>query len=212
MTQGRLLRGCYFTARVLYESTGQGGQVLLLRKVELETGKILQIHKLPEQYFGEGITLTGDTIIQLTWLSNTGLVYDKNSFNLLRQFSYTGEGWGITNDGQRLIMSNGSSTLTFLDRETLAPVGRIEVKDGDTLVDELNELEYVNGNILANVYPTDKIAIINPANGRVAGWIDLTGLLQTQSFSGQVSVLNGIAYDAQADRLFVTGKYWPFLI
>jgi glutaminyl-peptide cyclotransferase len=203
-------QGLLFDSGFLYEGTGNRGKSSV-RKVELETGKVLQIQKLPDEYFGEGITLNGETIVQLTWLSNTGLVFDKKSFSLLRKFSYTGEGWGITNDGARLIMSNGSSTLTFLDRETLSPAGSIEIQDGDTPIDELNELEYINGKILANVYRTEKIVIINPANGRVTGWIDLTGLLQTRTYSGQVSVLNGIAHDAQTGRLFVTGKYWPFL-
>ncbi len=203
-------QGLVFDSGVLYEGTGLNGRSSLC-KVELKTGKILQIYKLPEQYFGEGITVYKDTIIQLTFTSNTGLVYDKNSFALLRQFSYVGQGWGITNDGKRLIMSNGSSTLIFLDGKTFAPISHIEVYDGDTTVDKLNELEYVNGKIFANVWQTDKIAIIEPADGRVVGWVDLTGLLQIQPFSGQVDVLNGIAYDAQTDRLFVTGKFWPFL-
>jgi len=202
--------GLVFDSGVLYEGTGLNGRSSL-RKVELKTGKILQIYRLPEQYFGEGITVYKDTIIQLTWKSNTGLVYNKNSFALLHQFSYVGEGWGITNDGKRLVMSNGFSTLTFLDSETFAPISYIGVHESDTPIDNLNELEYVNGKIFANVWQTDKIAIIEPADGRVVGWVDLTGLLQTQSFSGQVDVLNGIAYDAQTDRLFVTGKFWPFL-
>ena len=202
--------GLVFESGVLYEGTGLNGRSSL-RKVELKTGKILQFYELPEQYFGEGITVYKDTIIQLTWKSNTGLVYNKNSFALLRQFSYVGEGWGITNDGNWLIMSNGSSILTFVDSETFAPISHIEVHDGDIHVDELNELEYVNGEIFANVWHTDKIAIIEPADGRVVGWVDLTGLLQTPPFSGRGDVLNGIAYDAQSDRLFVTGKFWPFL-
>jgi glutamine cyclotransferase len=202
--------GLVFDSGVLYEGTGLKGRSSI-RKVELETGEILQIYELPEQYFGEGITVHKDAIIQLTWRSNTGLVYDKSSFALLRQFSYVGEGWGIANDGKRLIMSNGSSTLIFLDSETLAPVRHIEVHDGDTPVYNLNELEYVDGKVFANVWQTDKIAIIEPAGGRVVGWVDLAGLLETQPFIGQVDVLNGIAYDAQADRLFVTGKFWPFL-
>ena len=179
--------------------------------VELETGKILQLYKLPEKYFGEGITAYKDTIIQLTWKSNAVLIYNNNSFALIRQFSYVGEGWGITNNGKRLIMSNGSSTLTFLDSETFAPISHIEVHNGDDPIDNLNELEYVNGKIFANVWQTDEIAIIEPVDGRVVGWVDLTRLLQTQPTSGHVDVLNGIAYDAQTDRLFVTGKFWPFV-
>jgi glutamine cyclotransferase len=203
-------QGLVFAGGILYEGTGKRGKSSL-RKVDLETGKILQIHRLPEQYIGEGITAYEDTIIQLTWKSNIGLVYDRDSFALLRQFSYIGEGWGITNHGERLVMSNGSSILTFLESKTFTPVDQINVRDGDESIDNLNELEYVNGKIFANVWQTDKIAIINPADGRVEGWVDLTGLLQTQPTSGNVDVLNGIAYDKQTDRLFVTGKFWPFL-
>ncbi|MFC1917813.1 glutaminyl-peptide cyclotransferase [Chloroflexota bacterium] len=203
-------QGLVFDGGILFEGTGLNGRSSL-RKVELETGKIIQFHKLPGKYFGEGITAYKDTIIQLTWKSNTGMVYNRNSFSLLRQFSYAGEGWGITNDGKRLIMSDGSSTLTFLDSETFTSINYIEVHDGDDHIYNLNELEYVNGKIFANIWQTDKIAIIEPVDGRVVGWIDLNGILQTQSFSGQVDVLNGIAYDVQTDRLFVTGKLWPFL-
>ncbi|MDD4877124.1 MAG: glutaminyl-peptide cyclotransferase, partial [Dehalococcoidales bacterium] len=199
-----------FDGGILYEGTGLIGRSSL-RKVELETGKILQLYNLPEKYFGEGITVYKDTIIQLTWKSNTGLIYNKNSFALLHQFSYIGEGWGITNDGKQLIMSNGSATLTFLDSKTFTPINHIEVHDGDDPIFNINELEYVNGKIFANVWQTDNIAIIEPLDGRVVGWVDLIGLLKTQPFSDQVDVLNGIAYDAQTDRLFVTGKFWPFL-
>jgi len=140
-----------------------------------------------------------------------GFLYDKNSFNLWRQFSYPTEGWGITYDGERLIMSDGTSLLHFLNPETLETTGYIEVSDNNKPVSRLNELEYVNGKVYANVWQTDRIAIIEPRDGRVTGWIDLSGLLQTQDYSGYVDVLNGVAYDAQADRLFVTGKLWPFL-
>ncbi|MFC1909364.1 glutaminyl-peptide cyclotransferase [Chloroflexota bacterium] len=202
--------GLIFNSGILYEGTGLSGRSSL-RKVELETGKIVQLYRLPEQYYGEGITAYKDTIIQLTWKSNTGLVYNKNSFALQRQFSYVGEGWGLTNDGTRLIMSNGSSSLTFLDSENFTPISHIKVHDGNDLVYNLNELEYVKDKIFANVWRTDKIAIIEPSDGKVVGWVDLNGLLQTQPFCRQVDVLNGIAYDAQTDRLFVTGKFWPFL-
>ncbi len=203
-------QGLVFDSGVLYEGTGLNGRSSV-SKIELKTGKISQIYKLPEQYFGEGITVYKDTIIQLTWQSNTGLVYYKNRFALLSQFSYVGEGWGITFDGKHFIMSNGSSTLTFLDIDTFTPISHVEVIDSDTPINNINELEYVNGKIFANVWQTNKIAVIEPANGKVVGWVDLTGILQTQPFSGQVDVLNGIAYDAQTDRLFVTGKFWPFL-
>jgi glutaminyl-peptide cyclotransferase len=194
----------------LYEGTGLQGRSSL-RRTELTTGKVLQIHNLPAEYFGEGITLCRDTLIQLTWQSHLGFVYNKSSFDLLRDFSYLTEGWGLTFDGSRLIMSDGTSVLYFRDPVSLDLTGTLQVKDNRTPVDNINELEYVNGKIYANIWQTDKIAIIDPQTGIIAGWIDLSGLLKTQIYSGQVDVLNGIAYDAQADRLFVTGKFWPFL-
>jgi glutamine cyclotransferase len=203
-------QGLAFDNGFLYEGTGQHGNSSL-RKVDLATGDVLQMRRLSSDYFGEGITVYDDTIVQLTWESHTGFVYNKNSFNLLRQFSYLTEGWGITYDGERLIMSDGTSRLHFLNPETLETTGYIEVSDNNKPVSRLNELEYVNGKIYANVWRTDRIAVIELRDGRVTAWIDLSGLLQTQDYSGPVDVLNGIAYDTQADRLFVTGKLWPFL-
>jgi len=203
-------QGLVYDNGVLYESTGLYGNSSL-RKVDLATGDVLQITKLPAEYFGEGITVYDDTIVQLTWQSHTGFVYNKDSFSLLHLFSYPTEGWGITYDSQRLIMSDGTSTLYFLNPKTLESIGSIEIRDGDRPVNMLNALEYVNGKVYANVWQTDRIAIIEPQDGRITGWIDLSGLLQTQNYNGYVDVLNGIAYDAQADRLFVTGKLWPFL-
>ena len=203
-------QGLAFDNGFLYEGTGRYGNSSL-RKVDLATGDVLQMRRLSSDYFGEGITIYDDTIVQLTWESHTGFVYNKNSFNLLRQFSYPTEGWGITYDGERLIMSDGTSRLHFLNPQTLETTGYIEVSDNNKPVSRLNELEYVNGKIYANVWRTDRIAVIEPRDGRVTAWIDLSGLLQTQDYSGPVDVLNGIAYDAQADRLFVTGKLWPFL-
>jgi len=195
---------------VLYEGTGLYGQSTL-RKVGLETGDILQIYELPDQFFGEGITIYGNRIIQLTWRSNIGFVYDKDSFELLQEFNYSTEGWGITHDGTRLTMSDGTSALYFLDPETFEKIGQIEVFDNHGPVTRLNELEYIQGEIYANVWQTDRIAIIAPETGRVIGWIDLAGLLTEEDRSEPVDVLNGIAYDAEADRLFVTGKLWPKL-
>ena len=203
-------QGLAFDNGLLYEGTGQYGNSSL-RKVDLATGDVLQMRRLSSDYFGEGITIYDDTIVQLTWESHMGFLYDKNSFNLLRQFSYPTEGWGITYDGERLIMSDGTSLLHFLNPETLETTGYIEVSDNNKPVSRLNELEYVNGKVYANVWRTDRIAIIEPRDGRVTAWIDLSGLLQTQDYSSHVDVLNGIAYDTQADRLFVTGKLWPFL-
>jgi glutamine cyclotransferase len=203
-------QGLAFDNGLLYEGTGQYGNSSL-RKVDLATGDVLQMRRLSSDYFGEGITIYDDTIVQLTWESHMGFLYDKNSFNLLRQFSYPTEGWGITYDGERLIMSDGTSLLHFLNPETLETTGYIEVSDNNKPVSRLNELEYVSGKVYANVWRTDRIAIIEPRDGRVTAWIDLSGLLQTQDYSSHVDVLNGIAYDTQADRLFVTGKLWPFL-
>lgn len=200
----------YYKDNILYEGTGMWGESSL-RKVELETGKVLQIHRLPSEIFGEGIVLWEDKIIQLTWQHRKGFVYDRETFTLLREFSYPTEGWGITHDGSRLIMSDGSATLFIWDPETLQEIGRIEVRDDKGPVVRLNELEYIHGLIYANVWQTDRIAIIQPTDGRVVGWIDLTGLLAPEDRHARVDVLNGIAYDVQGDRLFVTGKYWPKL-
>jgi glutamine cyclotransferase len=202
--------GLVFENGVLYEGTGLL-EHSTLRRVELETGDILQIRELSDQFFGEGITIYGDKIIQLTWQSNIGFVYDKNSFELLQEFNYSTEGWGITHDGTRLIMSDGTSTLHFLDPQTFEEIGHLEVFDNDGPVTRLNELEYVQGEIYANVWQTDRIARIAPETGRVVGWVDLGGLLTAEDRSEPVDVLNGIAYDAETDRLFVTGKLWPKL-
>jgi glutamine cyclotransferase len=202
--------GLVFENGVLYEGTGLLERSTL-RRVELETGDILQIRELSDQFFGEGITIYGDKIIQLTWQSNIGFVYDKNSFELLQEFNYSTQGWGITHDGTRLIMSDGTSTLHFLDPQTFEEIGHLEVFDNDGSVTRLNELEYVQGQIYANVWQTDWVARIAPETGRVVGWIDLRGLLTAEDRSEPVDVLNGIAYDAETDRLFVTGKLWPKL-
>lgn len=203
-------QGLIFEDGFLYEGTGRRGQSTL-RKIELETGQVLQLLPLPDQLFGEGVTIFGDRIIQLTWQSHLGFVYDKDSFELLRSFNYPTEGWGITHDGQRLIMSDGTSTLYFWDPDTLEEIGRIEVYDNNGPVIKLNELEYIQGEIYANVWQTNRIARIDPQTGRVVGWLELAGLLEPEDFSQPVDVLNGIAYDAQKNRLFVTGKLWPKL-
>ena len=208
--QNALTQGLVFEDGALFEGTGLEGQSTL-RRVELETGDILQIHELPAQYFGEGITIYGSKIIQLTWKSGVGFIYDKGSFELLREFDYPTEGWGITHDGERLIMSNGSSTLHFLEPETLEEIGRIEIYDNDGPVTGLNELEYVQGEIYANVLQTDHIARIAPQTGEVIGWVELQGLINPEEYTKPIDVLNGIAYDAENNRLFVTGKLWPKL-
>jgi glutamine cyclotransferase len=203
-------QGLVFEDGFLYEGTGLPGRSTL-RRVELETGHVLQIRELPAEFFGEGITIYGDKVIQLTWQSHVGFVYDKHSFELLQDFTYSTEGWGITHDGTRLIMSDGTSTLHFLDPQTFEEIGQLEVFDDDGPVNKLNELEYVQGEIYANVWQTDQIARVAPGTGRVVGWIDLEGLLTADDLTEPVDVLNGIAYDADNDRLFVTGKLWPKL-
>ncbi|ETW93042.1 MAG: glutamine cyclotransferase [Candidatus Entotheonella factor] len=203
-------QGLVYEMGEMYEGTGLRGQSSL-RRVELETGAVRQEHQLPRQYFGEGITIFGDRIIQLTWQSRIGFVYDKASFQLVQQFSYPTEGWGITHDGSRLIMSDGTANLYFLEPETFTEIDRLEVYDDRGPVVRLNELEYVRGDVYANVWQTDRIARIDLLTGRVAAWIDLTGLLPAADRQLRVDVLNGIAYDAEDDRLFVTGKWWPKL-
>lgn len=203
-------QGLVYADGVLYEGTGLRGQSTL-RKVELTSGIVLQLHELPEEYFGEGITLYDGKIIQLTWQANVGFVYDRNSFLLLDKFYYEEEGWGITFDGSRFIISDGTATLHFVDPATFTETGRVEVRDKNGPVSNLNELEFINGEVFSNVYMTDRIVRIDPQSGQVTGWIDLSGILPPEDRTRQVDVLNGIAYDAENDRLFVTGKLWPKL-
>ena len=203
-------QGIEYRDGVLYEGTGLNGQSTL-RKVELATGKVLQQVAVPPEYFGEGITTWGQTILQLTWQSQIGFVYDRNTFKQLRTFKYTGEGWGFTHSDTALIMSDGSPSLRFLDPKTLMETRRLLVSDAGIVIRDLNELEWVNGEIYANVWQTNFVARISPANGRVLGWIDLTGLLSPDDQRGGADVLNGIAYDSATRRLFVTGKLWPKL-
>ena len=203
-------QGLIYEGGVLYEGTGLYGESSL-RRVELTTGSVLQQHNLDEQYFGEGITIYGDRIIQLTWQENTGFIYNKENFELICTFTYPTEGWGITHDGNRLIMSDGTSTIYFWDPRTLAEVGRITVSDDGMPIDRINELEYIDGEIYANIWQTDQIVRIDPQTGQVVGRIDLTGLLPEEDRTQATDVLNGIAYDAENNRLFVTGKLWPKL-
>ncbi|HQH73406.1 MAG TPA: glutaminyl-peptide cyclotransferase [bacterium] len=203
-------QGLYYQDGFLYEGTGLY-RYSSLRKVNLETGEVVRIHHLPDEYFGEGITLFNHQIHQLTWLSKTGFVYDAETFAPLREFHYGTEGWGLTHDGKRLIMSDGSSTLYFRDPATFDEISRVTVRDATRPITRLNELEYVRGEIFANIWETDFIARISPGTGQVTGWIDLTGLLSPEDLKEPVDVLNGIAYDEAHDRLFVTGKLWPVL-
>jgi len=206
--QRAFTQGLVFEDSFLYEGTGIRGQSSL-RKVELESGNNLQKRTLPAQFFGEGVTIFGNTILQLTWQSRVGFVYDKDTFELLKEFTYPTEGWGLTHDEKQIIMSNGTAVLFFLDPETFQEVKRLEVYNREGPVTGLNELEYIQGEIYANVWQTDYIVRIEPKTGQVIGWIDLTGLLRPEDRDYPVDVLNGIAYDKKNDRLFVTGKLWP---
>ena len=202
-------QGLIYRDGVLYEGTGLNGRSGI-RKVKLETGEVLQLQALAPQYFGEGITDWKNALLQLTWRSEMGFVYDRATLQQTKTFRYRGEGWGLTHDATRLIMSDGSSQLRFLDPETLQETGRITVRDADGPVEQLNELEYIKAEIFANVWQTDRIVRISPKDGRVTGWIDLAGLLPAAERPTD-GVLNGIAHDAAHDRLFVTGKLWPRL-
>lgn len=213
--QSAFTQGLIFVDGSLYESTGIEGRSTV-RKVELETGRSVQQFTLPPQYFGEGLTSWGTDLIQLTYRTQTGFVYDRATLKLKKSFPYAGEGWGITHDGKRLIMSDGTSTLRFWDPVSFKEIGRLTVRDRGQPLKDLNELEFVRGEIYANVWHTDRIARISPASGEVVGWIDLKGLLKPGEIPAppplsEEAVLNGIAYDAGRDRLFVTGKLWPRL-
>lgn len=201
-------QGLVYVDGHLYESTGIQGQSTL-REEDLETGRILRMQLDSDQYFAEGLTDWKNTLIQLTWQSHIALVYDRATFRLLRTFRYDGEGWGLTHDAKSLILSDGTATLRFFDPQTFKELRRIAVKDHGKPVTQLNELEFIHGEIYANVWHSNRIARISPANGRVLAWIDLTGLMPRDQLSSEEAVLNGIAYDSARDRLFVTGKLWP---
>lgn len=204
-------QGLLYVDGHLYESTGLRGQSSI-RMLDLNTGRVLQKYDLPADYFGEGLTDWGSTLVQLTWQAHKGFVYDRFSFALLRTFAYDGEGWGLTHDDKQLIMSDGTSYLRFLDPKTFHQTRRIHVTtpSGEEIPD-LNELEYVRGEIYANIWHSDRIARISPKTGKLLGWIDLGGLRDASTTSNPDAVLNGIAYDAKDNRLFVTGKLWPKL-
>jgi glutamine cyclotransferase len=202
-TQGLIYRDGF-----LYESTGLKGRSSL-RKVRLETGEVVQRRRVGKRYFAEGMTDWHERLLQLTWETNVGFVYDAKTFAPISRFTYPGEGWGLTHDGARLIMSDGTAALRFLDPDTQRETGRITVTDGARAIERLNELEFVKGEIYANVWLTDRIALIAPSTGRVSAWLDLAGIRGAPR-AGE-DVLNGIAYDAAGDRLFVTGKLWSKL-
>jgi glutaminyl-peptide cyclotransferase len=203
--------GLFYLNGYLYESTGLE-QHSSIRKVRLETGEVLQKRDVPAQYFGEGIVNWKDRLISLTWRSHVGFVYDLKSFKPERQFAYDGEGWALTQDGQQILMSDGTPEIRLLNPQTLLPTGRILVTLDGKPVSNINELEWVKGQIYANVWQTNWMLRIDPHDGHVVSAVNLAGLLTPADIvRGQTDVLNGIAYDAKHDRLFVTGKNWPKL-
>jgi glutaminyl-peptide cyclotransferase len=204
-TQGLIYRDGF-----LFESTGRNGRSTV-RKVKLETGEIVQQHRVNQAYFAEGLTEWNGRLVQLTWQSNIAFVYDLLTFAPRQTFTFSGEGWGLTNDDQTFILSDGTAFLRFMARDTFKEIRRVAVTDGGAAVKDLNELEYVRGEVYANVWHADRIARISPQSGRVIGWIDLRGLMSTPYQLDPEAVLNGIAYDAEKRRLFVTGKLWPKL-
>lgn len=208
--RGAYTQGLVFHNGELFEGTGLVGESSL-RRVELETGQVVQQVDLDGERFGEGIAVVGDRIYQLTWQDNIGFIYDRRSFALLDSFHYTGEGWGLTYDGQALIMSDGSATLRYMDPADFREIRTLQVTDRGAPLTNLNELEYIEGEIWANVYQSDYIVRIDPSTGVVSGWIDLRDLLPREERGGGVDVLNGIAWDAADRRVFVTGKRWPWL-
>jgi glutaminyl-peptide cyclotransferase len=201
-------QGFIFQDGAFIESTGLERHSTL-RRVELQTGKVTQKVDVPPYFFAEGMTLFNGKIYQLTWKGEKGFIYDPKTFEKTGEFKYTGEGWGLTHDADSLILSDGSDQLRFIDPNTYEVKRTIAVRDAGRAVEELNELEYVKGEIYANVWHQDRIARIDPADGRVKGWIDLSGLLKPGEVTDEEAVLNGIAYDEQGDRLFLTGKLWP---
>ncbi len=208
--RGAFTQGLVYHNGFLYESTGINGESSL-RKVDLATGQVLQRKDIDSQYFAEGLAIMQGRAFQLTWVSQQGFVYDLQSFGLLRTFTYIGQGWGLTNDAHSLIMSNGSNTISFLDPETLAVQRSVSVLENSQPLNLLNELEYINGEIFANVWQTDRIVRIDPATGILRSWIDMSGLLSPEDRQIPVDVLNGIAFDPATNRIFVTGKRWPKL-
>jgi len=202
-------QGLIFDGGQLFESTGHYGQSTV-RRVDLDTGTVLQAVRLPDTVFGEGLTIWNDKIVVLTWKEGVGYVLDRQSFQLVRTFAYSGEGWGLTRSDSELVMSDGTSSIRFLDPETFNETRRISVTDDGRLIDQLNELEWIDGEIWANVWQTTLIARIDPLSGNVMGWINLAGMLEGSGVPlDGADVMNGIAHDKDNDRLLVTGKFWP---
>jgi glutaminyl-peptide cyclotransferase len=203
-------QGLFYDKGMLYEGTGQENGSTL-REVDLMTGKVIMQHNLDESLFGEGITLFKDRIYQVTWKSNVGFVYNESDFKLLNKIYYSTEGWGLTTMDDKIVMSDGSNILYFYEPEMFTVISKIEVYDNEKKRDSLNELEYINGEIWANIWVNDHIARIDPATGKVLGYINLHGILPNSDRDAETDVLNGIAYDAKGKRIFVTGKRWPKL-
>jgi glutamine cyclotransferase len=203
-------QGLFYDEGVLYEGTGQEASSSL-RKVELETGKVLQQLNLPSNLFGEGITLYNNRIFEVTWTSKVGFVYEKSTFKQINKIYYQTQGWGLTTMNDKIVMSDGTNVIYFFEPEMFTVVSRIEVYDNEQKVDSLNELEYINGEIWANIWMTDRIVRIDPGTGKVLGYINLAGILNDPNTDTRVNVLNGIAYDKSGNRIFVTGKNWPKL-
>lgn len=205
--RGAFTEGLFVLDGDFYESTGLEGKSYV-RRVEIATGRVKQQYNVPSQYFGEGIVAFGKQLFQLTYKTEVAFVYDRSTLQLLKTYKYKGEGWGMTTDGKRLIMSDGTAQLRFLDPATFKELGRLSVTDAGRPIDQLNELEWIKGEIWANIWMTQKIARINPQTGRVNSWVDMSGILSVMETAG-TDVMNGIAYDAKTDRVFVTGKWWP---
>jgi glutaminyl-peptide cyclotransferase len=200
--------GFFYLDGLFYEGTGLEGHSALLA-VQPETGKVVKKIALPQEYFGEGIVDWGPYVYEWTWTSHVCFVYERSTFRMVKQLAYSGEGWGMTRTNDQIVTSDGSANLTFRDPRTFRAVRSITVHDGLAIIEKLNELEFIKGEIYANIWHSDRIARISPADGRVTSWIDLSGLLLANERVDEESVLNGIAYDAKRDRLFVTGKRWP---
>ena len=209
---GAFTQGLVWQDGFLYEGTGLYGESSL-RKVELETGMILKQYNLPDDFFGEGIAIFKNRIYQLTWKAKTGFIYQLDTFDQISSFTYSYEGWGITHDGKNLIISDGTAILHFVDPSTMEEIKKIEVHENGVPVNQINELEYINGKIYANIWQTEQIAVIEPQSGKVIAWLDLSGILNFVDMdeSQKIDVLNGIAYDSESDCLFITGKLWPVL-
>ena len=207
---GAFTEGLEFHDGVLWESTGLNGSSSI-RRVDLATGKVLENHPLSTLYFGEGITFFGDRLYQLTYMNGIAFSYDAKTFKLTESFHYSGEGWALTHDSKRLIMTDGSSALRFLDPVTFREQSRLAVREGTRPVPNLNELEWIDGEIWANIWMKEIVARIDPRSGQVNSWIDFSGLRQQAGCTDECDVFNGIAYDAARNRIFVTGKRWPKL-